>query len=82
MPTRVLYLTDNPTLGGTIRILQSWLILGREQGTLSGDVAIRPGSDFHQWLDTHEIPYVTNPQPWPMKWWPVPAPWRWGITTR
>ena len=71
---RVLYLTDNPTLGGTIRILQSWLPLGRESG-LEGHVVIRPGSDFSQWLAANGIPHVTNPMPWPNRWWPVPALW-------
>jgi glycosyltransferase involved in cell wall biosynthesis len=70
---RVLYLTDNPTLGGTIRILQSWLLLGRQNGTVSGYVTIPPGSEFRRWLSANAIPYMQNPLPSPSKRWPVPA---------
>ena len=65
---RVLYLTDNPHLGGTVRILQSWLLLGRQQDIVRGHVAIRPGSDFRRWLDTHQIPYTFNTLPVPSRW--------------
>ena len=75
---RPLYLTDNPTLGGTIRILQSWLLLGRQEDLIQGYVAIRPGSDFHQWLDTHQIPYTFNSLPVPSKRRPWQALWQAG----
>ena len=54
---RVLYLTDNPTQNGTVRILQNWLVLGRGKG-LEGHVAIRPGSGFASWLSANNIPYT------------------------
>ncbi|HYN08748.1 MAG TPA: glycosyltransferase family 4 protein [Vicinamibacterales bacterium] len=72
---RALYLTDNPTLGGTIRILQSWLLLGRDQQIVQGHVVIRPGSEFRRWLDTHHIPYTFNPLPEPSKTRPWDALW-------
>ena len=75
MALRVLYLTDNPTLGGTIRILQSWLLLGRQDGSVCGHVAIRPESDFAQWLAANEVPFTHNPLPWPSRRWPVPSLW-------
>jgi glycosyltransferase involved in cell wall biosynthesis len=78
---RALYLTDNPTLGGTIRILQSWLLLGRQEGIIQGHVAIRPGSDFHRWLDTHQIPYTFNPLPVPNRKKPWQALWHAGVLT-
>src|SRR4051812_22573420 len=71
---RVLYLTDNPTLGGTIRILQSWLPLGRASGLL-GHVVIRPGSDFAKWLPSEGFLFTTTPMPWPSRWWPLPSLW-------
>jgi L-malate glycosyltransferase len=68
----VLFLTDNPTLGGTIRILQSWLLLMRRRG-LSGHVVTPPGSDFLRWLAAHDVPHTTSPMPWPSRWWPAPG---------
>jgi L-malate glycosyltransferase len=72
---RILYLTDNPTLGGTIRILQSWLLLGRREGTVKGHVVIPPGSHFQQWLEAHSIPFRSSPFPVPSKGWPWPSLW-------
>ena len=75
--SRVLYLTDNPTLGGTIRILQSWLPAAPREG-IRGHVVIRPGSAFERWLRANEIPYTVNPQPWPSRRWPFPGLWHAG----
>ena len=66
----VLYLTDNPNLGGTVRILQSWLPLARERGIVPR-VAVRPGSLFAGWLSDHGFEHVSNPMPWPNR----RAPW-------
>jgi glycosyltransferase involved in cell wall biosynthesis len=66
----VLYLTDNPNLGGTVRILQSWLPLARERGVVPL-VAVRPGSAFAGWLRDHGVEHVSNPMPWPDR----RAPW-------
>jgi glycosyltransferase involved in cell wall biosynthesis len=72
---RVLYLTDNPTLGGTINILKGWLPLGRSRG-LRSHVVTPPGSKFLQWLSAHDIPHTTSPMPWPSLRWPVPSLWQ------
>jgi glycosyltransferase involved in cell wall biosynthesis len=71
---RVLYLTDNPTLGGTIRILQGWLLLARDLG-LRGHVVTPPGSKFLHWLAANDIPHTTSSMPWPSRRWPVPSLW-------
>lgn len=72
---RVAYLTDNPNLGGTVRTLQSWLLLGRSSGTVSGVVVVPPGSKFGTWLDSHGIPFTSSPCPTPSKWWATPSLW-------
>jgi glycosyltransferase involved in cell wall biosynthesis len=59
----VLYLTDNPTLGGTIRILQSWLLLAPGRG-VQPCVVTPPGSRFAEWLDAHAIPRAESEMPW------------------
>src|SRR5258708_15840921 len=71
---RVLYLTDNPTLGGTIRVLQNWLPLGRADG-LESHVVIPPGSLFAQWLRDNDVSHVENPMPWPNRRRPGSALW-------
>jgi glycosyltransferase involved in cell wall biosynthesis len=68
----ILFLTDNPTLGGTIRILQSWLPLMPGCG-LNGHVVTPPGSDFVQWLTANAVPHTANPMPWPSLRWPFPS---------
>lgn len=68
----VLYLTDNPTLGGTIRILQSWLLLAPGEG-IRPFVVTPPGSKFLSWLADHGVPHTTSPMTWPDRRWPVPA---------
>jgi glycosyltransferase involved in cell wall biosynthesis len=72
---RVVYLTDNPNLGGTVRTLQSWLLLGQRQGTVNGVVVVPPGSKFGRWLADHQIPFTSNPSPTPDKRWPIPSLW-------
>src|SRR3954451_17014503 len=68
----VLYLTDNPTLGGTIRILQSWLLLAPGEG-IRPFVVTPPGSKFVSWLAGHGVPHRTSPMRWADRRWPVPA---------
>lgn len=71
---RILYLTDNPTLGGTIRILQGWLPLMPGHG-VEGFVVTPPGSDFVQWLAAQQVDHTTNPMPWPSRAWPFRSVW-------
>jgi glycosyltransferase involved in cell wall biosynthesis len=77
-PLRVLYLTDNPTLGGTIRVLQSWLLLGRAQAVIDATVAIPTGSTFRSWLDDHGFACLEGAFPEPSKLWPAPSLWHAG----
>jgi glycosyltransferase involved in cell wall biosynthesis len=60
---RVLYLTDNPNLGSTARILQNWLLLGREK-RIEGIVGARQDGAFVTWLRDNSIDYQINPMPW------------------
>jgi glycosyltransferase involved in cell wall biosynthesis len=69
---KILYLTDNPTLGGTIRILQGWLPLMPARG-LCPHVVTPPGSDFLRWLEQHGVSRTTCPMPWPSRHWPFPG---------
>jgi len=64
---RVLYLTNTPIMGGTARILESWLPLGPAHG-IRGFVGVQRLSDFTRWLETQEIAYTVNGMPWPSKW--------------
>jgi L-malate glycosyltransferase len=71
---RILYLTDNPNLGSTARILQSWLRFGQTDG-LRSVLAVQQTGDFSRWLTDHGIPYLVDPMPWPNRRWPLPAIW-------
>jgi glycosyltransferase involved in cell wall biosynthesis len=71
---RVLYLTNNPNLGSTARILQSWFRLERADG-LQPAVVVQKTGDFARWLAGEGLPHLIDPMPWPNKRWPVPAVW-------
>src|SRR5579859_7901461 len=71
---KALFLTNNPNLGSTARILQSWLLLGRDDG-LHGHVVPQRGGDFAAWLGEHGIEHMTDPMPWPNLRWPFPSLW-------
>src|SRR6267378_1023997 len=51
---RILHLTNNPNLGSTSRILQSWLLLGRENG-VKGIVGAQKDGAFAKWLRENSI---------------------------
>jgi glycosyltransferase involved in cell wall biosynthesis len=70
---RVLFLTLNPNLGASARVLQEWLLLGPGQG-LEGSVVLRQEGDLSRWLGEHGVPHRINPMPWPERW----RPWRWA----
>ncbi len=61
---QVVFLTNNPNLCSTSRILQSWLQLGRGSG-LQGVVIGRRDGDLIGWLCANGFPCQTNPLPWP-----------------
>lgn len=74
---RVLYLTGNPNLGSTTRILQSWLHLGRHS-RLRGIVAVAASGDFANWLKDEGIESRTLRMPVPSRRWPIPVMWHAG----
>lgn len=70
----VLYLTNNPNLGSTSRILQNWLRLS--QGTdYQAAIVVQEDGDFAKWLKAEKVPLLIDPMPWPKKSWPFPALW-------
>ncbi len=69
---RVLFLTNNPNLSSTSRILQDWLTMGDEYG-LKGSVVTQKGGEFSSWLDGRGIDCMVDPMPWLDKRNPVPA---------
>lgn len=87
-PLRVLFLTNNPNLGSTARVLQDWIRLGQSEGMASHVVAQRSGA-FVDWLGANDVPHLVDPMPWPDRWRPWPSLWhgwrvgrwirRWGI---
>jgi glycosyltransferase involved in cell wall biosynthesis len=60
----VLYLTNNPRLAGTARILLSWITLGTGHDTQSC-VAVQSRGTLSDWLDAHGVPFIVTPMPWP-----------------
>ena len=70
----ILYLTNNPNLGSTTRILQCWLLQGPALG-LQACVAAQQSGAFPRWLAAQQIAYKMNPMPWPSRRWPVPPLW-------
>ena len=60
----VLFITNNPNLGSTARILRSWLLLGRQDGLQGRVVTQRPG-DLSAWLEAQAIPHRIDQMPLP-----------------
>jgi glycosyltransferase involved in cell wall biosynthesis len=60
----VLFLTSNPNLVSTARILQCWLMLGKGDGVQGRVVVQRPG-DLAGWLEDNAVPHRVDPMPWP-----------------
>jgi glycosyltransferase involved in cell wall biosynthesis len=76
---KVLFLTTNPNLGSTARILQSWLLLGPSCG-VQGSVVTQSAGALSSWLGTHSIEHRVNPMPWPDRRWPFPSLWHaWNV---
>jgi glycosyltransferase involved in cell wall biosynthesis len=57
-------LSNTPILGGTARILQYWLRLGRDSG-LQGSLVLRAGSEMCGWARQHDVDCLVDPMPWP-----------------
>jgi glycosyltransferase involved in cell wall biosynthesis len=71
----ILHLTNNPNLGSTSRILQSWLLLGRENG-VKGIVGAQKDGAFAKWLRENSIDCQINPMPWFNRFWPLASLWQ------
>src|SRR5262245_57112695 len=71
---RPLFLTNTPILGGTARILQYWLQLGK-QNDLTGRIVTRADSRFAEWGKSHEIDTLIDPMPWPERLKPWHGAW-------
>ena len=71
---RTLYLSNAPILGGTARILQSWLMFGRELGWNSR-LVVPTHSDLVEWAQRERIPTLVDPIPGPSGRLPVKAMW-------
>jgi glycosyltransferase involved in cell wall biosynthesis len=61
---KILYLTNNPNLGSTARILQSWLEMGRADQNIGVVILPREG-DLAEWLRTNGVPHRIDSMPWP-----------------
>src|SRR5262245_38482793 len=75
----ILYLTNNPNLGSTARILQCWLPLGHDI-RVNGHVIAPPGSKLLTWLAERKIPHLADAMPWPDRHRPLGGLWHaWRI---
>lgn len=72
---KLLFLTNNANMGSTSRILQNWLLLGREQRRLNGCVAVQQAGPFAAWLEEQGVPHVVTPMPWFDRWRPARSLW-------
>lgn len=68
----VLYLTNNPRLAGTARILLSWLRLGRQAG-VEGVVAAQESGELTDWMRIQGVPVSVTPMCPPARSWPFPG---------
>jgi glycosyltransferase involved in cell wall biosynthesis len=60
---KILYLTMNPNLGASARVLLDWLRLS--SGTdIEASVTIRQEGDLGRWLRRERVDYCVNPMPW------------------
>jgi glycosyltransferase involved in cell wall biosynthesis len=61
---KVLYLTTNPNLGASSRVLADWLLLSNQRDMISSVVYQKEG-DLGHWLRENHIPHLLDPMPWP-----------------
>jgi glycosyltransferase involved in cell wall biosynthesis len=71
---RILYLTNNPHLGSTARILQAWVELGQERGVRPKVVGQSEG-DLIGWLNVRRVPALVDSMPAFDRWQPWRAMW-------
>lgn len=70
----VVYLTNNPNLGSTARILQFWLERSKADGERAAVVVPRDGA-FAAWLRSAGVPFLIDPMPWPSRSRPMRSMW-------
>jgi len=68
----ILYLTNNPNLGSTARVLLDWVLLAADHG-IKAAVALQQDGDFAARLRRHGIPHYIGAMPRPDRWRPWPA---------
>jgi glycosyltransferase involved in cell wall biosynthesis len=74
MRIRVLYLTDNPNLGASVRVLLDWLLL-REEAELEFMMVLKGRGPLSHWLGDRGISHRLSPMPWPDRWRPSRSVW-------
>src|SRR5262245_55663154 len=77
----VLFLTANPNLVSTTRLLQSWLLLGHYHG-IRGRVVVTQAGDFSRWLAAETVEHRVWAMPNPERRHPVRTLWTAGRVAR
>jgi glycosyltransferase involved in cell wall biosynthesis len=76
---RVLMLTNNPNLGASARVLQSWLPMARDHN-VHPVVVMQARGPLTDWLADEQFPHLVDPMPGPDIRRPLPALWHaWRI---
>jgi glycosyltransferase involved in cell wall biosynthesis len=76
---RALYLTDNPNLGASARVLLDWLPLGERTG-VEFAVVLKGRGPLSRWLESRGFPHRLSPMPWPDRRRPWRSAWEaWGV---
>lgn len=57
-----LFLTNNPNLGSTARVLMAWLVYAAERG-MQPRVVTRAAGELSAWLDRNQVPSLVDPLP-------------------
>jgi glycosyltransferase involved in cell wall biosynthesis len=70
----VLYLTNNPNPGSSMRVFLDWFLLGRSQGLESYVVAQQEGN-LTRCLREMGVEHRLSALPWPSRKWPFPSLW-------
>jgi glycosyltransferase involved in cell wall biosynthesis len=68
----ILYLTNNPQLAGTARILLTWLGEGRRRG-YRGAAVVRDAGRLTEQLAADDVPVLVSPMRWPSRTRPLPT---------
>jgi len=66
----ILFLTSNPNLESTTRILQSWLLEGSGVG-LEGRVVVSQSGSFSRWLGSANVDHLIHKMRLPNRWRPI-----------